>query len=280
MWDKSFHQDEALVKRWNYLRQNCFAAMGIKIKLDITIRNSTQIHIFTDASTQAYGAVLYLVTPKSKEYPAGEVFMIKAKAKIVPVNKNPTEDTMPRWELASIVVGANLLVFILDTIPQLVSKQAFIWNDNKPSLCWCSQTTIKDTYVHNRVKDIREKCPTAIIRYIPTEDNPADILTRDITAQDLEKCQRWWYSTPWITNHEDWPTTEQIYNLHPPVLPHYANIIGPDDMPVLNMFKDHRFTKGLRTLAWLIRWQTNRKGTRKYYQDKQNKTKTVYLSIV
>ena len=101
--------------------------------------------------------------------------MIKAKAKIVPVDKNPTEDTMPRWELASIVVGAKLLVFVLDAVPQLLGKPVFIWNDNKPSLCWCSQTTIKDTYVHNRVKDIREKCPTAILRYVPTDVNPADI---------------------------------------------------------------------------------------------------------
>ena len=126
--------------------------------------------------------------------------MIKAKAKIVPVDKNPTEDTMPRWELASIVVGAKLLVFVLDAVPQLIGKPVFIWNDNKPSLCWCSQTTIKDTYVHNRVKDNREKCPTAVLRYVPTDDNPADILTRDITAQELKKCRRWWYATEWITN--------------------------------------------------------------------------------
>ena len=116
--------------------------------------------------------------------------MIKAKAKIVPVDKNPTEDTMPRWELASIVVGAKLLVFVLDAVPQLLGKPVFIWNDNKPSLCWYSQTTIKDTYVQNRVKDIGEKFPTAVVRYVPTENNPADILTRVITAQELKKCRR------------------------------------------------------------------------------------------
>ena len=287
-WDKSFHQDETLVKRWNYLRQNCFAAMDIKMKLDIRIRDETQIHVFTDASIQAYGAVLYLVTPKSREYPEGEVFMIKAKAKIVPVDKNPTEDTMPRWELASIVVGAKLLVFVLDAVPQLIGKPVFIWNDNKPSLCWCSQTTIKDTYVHNRVKDIREKCPTATLRYVPTDVNPADILTRDITAQDLKKCRRWWYATEWITDQQNWPITEQIYNLHPPVLPQHANVIGPNDTPVLSLFSDHRFTKSLRALAFLIRWRdrhSKAEGTREYFQDnigaeEMAKAKTAAVKIM
>ena len=117
--------------------------MDIKVKLDVQIRDSTQVHVFTDASMQAYGAVLYLVTPRSTDYPQGEVFMIKAKAKVVPVNKNPTQDTMPRWELTSMVVGANLLDFTLQAVPQLADKQSYIWNDNKPSLVWCSQISIK-----------------------------------------------------------------------------------------------------------------------------------------
>ena len=41
-WDKSFHQNETLVKRWNYLSQNCFATMDIKMKLDIRIRDNTK----------------------------------------------------------------------------------------------------------------------------------------------------------------------------------------------------------------------------------------------
>ena len=255
------------------------------MKLDVQIRVNTQIHVFTDASMQAYGAVLYLVTPKSIQFPQGEVFMIKAKAKIVPLQKNPTQDTMPRWELTSMVVGANLLEFTLDAVPQLADKQSFIWNDNKPSLCWCSQTNIKDTYVHNRVKNLRERCPRTTIRYVPTLDNPADVLTRDITAQDLKKCQRWWNATEWITSEKDWPTTEQVYNLHPPVLPQYANIIGQGDIPVLNMFKDHRFNRSLRALACLIRWQTNKTGERKYFEDtitaqELSDTKTAAVKIM
>ena len=285
LWDQTFQHDEALVKRWNYLRQNCFAAMDIKVKLDVQIRDSTQVHVFTDASMQAYGAVLYLVTPRSTDYPQGEVFMIKAKAKVVPVNKNPTQDTMPRWELTSMVVGANLLDFTLQAVPQLADKQSYIWNDNKPSLAWCSQISIKDTYIHNRVKGLRERCPNTIIRYVPTQDNPADVLTRDITAQDLKKCQSWWRATEWITSEKDWPKTEQVYNLHPPVLPQFANIVRQEDIPVLSMFNDHRFYKTLRVLACLRRWQAKRSGGRKYHEEsitaqELSDTKTAAIKVM
>ena len=155
-WDLDFSKEQHLVERWAYLRQQCFSAVGLEVGLNVIIADNTQVHVFCNASTQAYGAVLYLVTPECSQCPSGQVKMIKAKGKIVPVDKNPTEDSMPRWELGSILIAANLLVFVLDAIPSLEEKEKTIWNDNKAALSWCSQVEIKDTYVHNRVVDIRK----------------------------------------------------------------------------------------------------------------------------
>ena len=107
---------------------------------------------------------------------------------------------MPRWELASILIASNLLKFVLDAVPQLKDKDIFLWNDSKAALSWCSQVDIKDTLVLNRVKAIRERCPTTIIKYVPTTDNPADILTRDITAEELLKSNLWWQGPFWLTD--------------------------------------------------------------------------------
>ena len=96
--------------------------MGMVMELNIKITANTQIHIFADASTQAYGAVLYLVTLVSSECPQGEVRMIKARGKIVPVDKNPKEDTMPRLELCSILIASDLLEFVKDAVPQIREK--------------------------------------------------------------------------------------------------------------------------------------------------------------
>ena len=118
------------MQRWAYLRHQCFSAVGLEFDLNVIVTQSTQIHIFCDASTQAYGAVLYLVTPPCQQCPEGQIKMIKAKGKIVPVNKNPTEDSMPRWELGSILIAANLLVFVLDAVTSLEQEETTIWIDN------------------------------------------------------------------------------------------------------------------------------------------------------
>ena len=227
-----------------------------------------------DASTQAYGAVLYLVTPKSSSLPNGRVRLLKAKGKIVPVDKNPNEDTMPRWELASILIASNVITFTLYAVSQLRNNEIFIWNDSKAALSWCTQVEIKDTYVHNRVKNIRDRCPNATIKYVPSAENPADVMTRDITAKELHQCKLWWRAPEWIVDRESWPTTEEVYNLHPPIVPQHKNVVVSDDnnplrldLPSLHMFSDHRFNKCLRAHAWIIRWRNNRTNTRKYFSE-------------
>ena len=292
LWDMSFHKEEELVERWSYLREQCFSAVGLEMDLDIQITETTQVHVFADASTQAYGAVLYLVTPKSPLLPNGRVRLLKAKGKITPVHKVPREDTMPRWELASILVASNITTFTLDAVPQLRDKEVFIWNDSKAALSWCTQVEIKDTYVHNRVTNIRERCPTATIKYVASAENPADVITRDITARDLHQCRLWWKAPDWIVDREAWPTTEEVYNLHPQIVPQHNNIVGPDqedpsrqDNQTFHMFSDHRFNKNLRTLAWLMRWKENKTGTRKYFTnyitaDEFNETKTKCIKIM
>ena len=282
LWDMSFDKDEALVERWSYLREQCFTAVGLEMDLNIQITENTQVHVFADASTQAYGAVLYLVVPKSPALPNGRVRILKAKGKIVPVDKHPNEDTMPRWELASILIASNIVTFTLDAVPQLKDKQIFIWNDSKAALSWCTQVEIKDTYVHNRVKNIRDRCPTATIRYVPSAENPADIMTRDITARELHQSRLWWKAPEWVVDRESWPTTEEVYNLHPPVVPQLNNVVAPEDnnplrldLPSLHMFSDHRFNKCLRAHAWLIRWRDNKTKKRKYFSDTISATEMI-----
>ena len=274
LWDATFQKEQPLVDRWKYLRDQCFEAVGLELDLDIQIIDTTQVHVFADASTQAYGAVLYLVNPKSPSLPNGKVTLLKAQGKIVPLNKLPQEDTMPRWELASILVASNVTTFTLDAVSQLQNKELYIWNDSKAALSWCTQVDIKDTYVHNRVRNIRERCPSATIKYVPSAENPADIITREITAKDLHACKLWWNGPDWIVDRKLWPTTEENYNLHPPTVLHHNNVVvanqgnsSRQDMMPLHLFSDHRFNKSLRMLAWLMRWRSIKKGTRKYFDD-------------
>ena len=109
--------------------------------------------MFGDASTGVFGAILYLVTPPCRECPTGQVQFIKAKGKLAPPTKeqDPKEDTVPRWELQSLVTAGHLVEFVVSDIDELKGKPIFIWGDNRPALSWCSSDDIDDIYVFRSV---------------------------------------------------------------------------------------------------------------------------------
>ena len=49
---------------------------------------------------------------------------------------------------------------------------------------------------------------------MPTSSNPADLLTRGISAQQLKSSQLWAYGPDWLTSKENWPTWSPTSVLH------------------------------------------------------------------
>ena len=62
------------------------------------------------------------------------------------------------------------------------------------------------TFVQNRIKEITEKKEVSF-RYVITSQNPADLASRGVSAQDLDKCELWWLGPKWLQDSEKtWPT--------------------------------------------------------------------------
>ena len=60
-------------------------------------------------------------------------------------------------------------------------------------------------FVENRLKEIRNGNIT--LRFVISEDNPADLATRGISAQELSESQLWWHGPRWLRDPEtSWPT--------------------------------------------------------------------------
>ena len=214
-WDDDFSHDKELAKTWDELKAQCAALEDFSFDIATVITKNTQVHVFCDASTEAYGAVLYLVTPACEECPEGQIRMVRSKAKVVPVNKDPNEDTMPRWELCSILIGAFIVDYVKKGMQIEDDLETFIWNDNKPALSWCSQDEISLAFVHRRVLQIRELCPNAKIGYVPSGQNPADVLTRDTSVKDFLNNELWWKGPQWLSTPDKWPTCVEKFDLHP-----------------------------------------------------------------
>ncbi|XP_070537448.1 uncharacterized protein [Ptychodera flava] len=57
-------------------------------------------------------------------------------------------------------------------------------------------------FVQNRVNEIKKH--DFEVKYCPTKDNPADLLTRGITASELKNSDLWWKGPHWLSDG-DWP---------------------------------------------------------------------------
>ncbi|XP_073841382.1 uncharacterized protein [Musca autumnalis] len=152
-----------------------------------------------DASTKAYGACIYAVTHES-----GEVFssLLCSKSRVAPLK--PT--TLPRLELCAALLAAQLLNSVLSLLP-VAPKNIVCWSDSTIALCWIAgEPTRWTTFVSNRVIKIHQYCPSIKWRHVPSQLNPADIVSRGATASQLIENDLWLHGPPFLREDiECWP---------------------------------------------------------------------------
>ena len=85
-----------------------------------------------------------------------------------------------------------------------VSKR-ILWSDSQCVLHWLKTRKPLSVFVENRVKEILEEKDISI-RYILSEENPADIPTRGSCAFKIAQSKLWWHGPSWLQNEEStWP---------------------------------------------------------------------------
>ena len=137
------------------------------------------LHGFSDASSMAYGEAVYLRI--MHENMTTSVSLITAKARVLPVKAI----TIPRAELTA----AHLLAKLLEHVAKLLhisQAQIFAWTDSTIVLCWLQKPSSSlKTFVANRVSSIQELLPSSKWRHVPTNQIPADLLSRGMDANQL-----------------------------------------------------------------------------------------------
>ncbi|MFH4984713.1 hypothetical protein AB6A40_011422, partial [Gnathostoma spinigerum] len=165
------------------------------LKLDES-ESSYELHCFTDASKVAYATVVYLRKRRGKS-----VNLIYSKARLYPSKGM----SIPSLELMGILIGVRALKFVEGELKLNIEKK-FLWSDSKTALSWITSTKVLPVFVANRVKEIRSS-KLIEYRYIPTQDNPADIASRETTVQELAFHDLWWHSPCWLTEDDcSWPS--------------------------------------------------------------------------
>ena len=76
------------------------------------------------------------------------------------------------------------------------------------------QTTTTKPFIASRVIEITQTFPASVWTYVPTDNNPADLLTRGISAEQLKSSQPWLHGPSWLTSTDQWPTWSPANVLH------------------------------------------------------------------
>ena len=164
---------------------------------------SQTLDTFVDASQDAYGAVVY--SRATYESGAVSIGFVAAKSRVAPL----AATSIPRLELMAAVLGLRMARSISRVLNASLDQATF-WSDSMNVLWWIrGRSRSFKPFVANRVGEIQTETDPKQRRYVPTNKNPAELLTRGLKLSGLTKKENWWTGTDFLGHEEsEWPVNK------------------------------------------------------------------------
>ena len=168
--------------------------------------SSNSLVIFTDASKLGYGFAIYNVADGCSR-------LLYAKSRVAPIKAK----TLPTLELLGVHHALKSLPFVLDSFANVKFMDVTLSVDSQVVLQWLLADSIstKSIFTRNRVKDIEQYKKsllqaygiTICFKYVKSEENPCDLLTRGLSFKEFIKNLSFWQHGPrWLPDYQDsWP---------------------------------------------------------------------------
>ncbi len=194
-WDDVLPQE--IINLWlNFANEIQFLEQ-ISIPHHVKLNNLEfiEIHGFSDASNSAYGGAIYIRTVQNNQV---NCHLLCAKTRVAPLKK----PSVARLELCGALTLIELMRIVKESFAdcRLISVVR-LWCDNQINLCWINSSPTRWLpFVANRVTKIYAKQGNAIWDYVKTSDNPADLLSRSLTAAPLKDNKLWWNGPDFLLN--------------------------------------------------------------------------------
>ena len=188
-WDELIPKDEHdLVTRWVEGLRQLHTWNIQRSYTGVPWRESVlfQLHGFGDASPQGYGACVCI----SVKLGSGvwKSSLVMSRAKVAPLKRL----SLPRLELMGALLCARLLVYVQQALCLPENVRYHCWTDSRITLAWIQSDPHRwKPFVGNRVAEIQQITSPAQWRHCVSENNPADLVTRGISAKELMQSNQW-----------------------------------------------------------------------------------------
>lgn len=147
--------------------------------------DNMELLCFSDASERAFGCCVYL---KVRENRHSKLSLVASRVRVAPLKRI----TIPRLELLGALLAARLLCFIRQALLLPVDIPYSCYTDSTIVLHWIKADPQRwKQYVRNRVSEIQELTSPSNWKHCSGKDNPADLLTRGISATELIVSDNW-----------------------------------------------------------------------------------------
>ncbi|XP_067945302.1 uncharacterized protein [Watersipora subatra] len=163
----------------------------------------TELHHFADASFNGIGACSYIkMTNHKNEISTG---LLMAKSRVVP---SKGKVTIPRLELQAALLATRLSKTLKHELDLKIDEEHY-WSDSQIVLSYIANDSKRfQTYVANRVHEIREHSQVTQWHHIAGEHNPADIASRGIECHKLMK-SIWFHGPEFLREKQTYPSANQ-----------------------------------------------------------------------
>ena len=206
-WDEEVSQE--IKEQWQKWMNSFLALKDLSISRCVMSADSEpvicELHHFADASQMAYGAVSYLRTVHGNGSICCSFLMEKGYLA-------KDRRTVPQLELLAAVVAMKLNALIKGEL-NLAITQSYFWSDSTSVLLSIRNRKRQfSVFVSNRLAEIeRGSDPNNDWKYVPSGDNPADEVTKEMRATKFVKSGKWLKGPDFLKLPEEkWPSQNVI----------------------------------------------------------------------
>ena len=202
-WDEPL--PENIQEVWMQWLDQVFVIPDIKIPRwsgMVTKSTKYQLHTFCDASTEGYCVAVFIRIKTGSHILTN---LMAAKSRVSPLKA----ESISRQELVGCVLAVRLSAAVQETYPSSI-ENTFYWTDSEVCLSWINYTAKSfKAFVAHRVGEIQTHTEPRQWLHVPTAENPADVGTRAISAEELKDSELWWKGPSFLQKPiNQWPKSK------------------------------------------------------------------------